>query len=472
MMYQAGITTLRKIIVRAAFIGLFVSSLPAVAQAPSSAQEAPPRMPAAVQHAPSVMPDRIVLTWTGDTTTTQAVTWRTSTEVSLAYCEVAEAEAGPQFPQRARRVNAVTRVFRCDLSKCHMHRVEMTDLKPATRYVYRVGDGENWSEWFQFRTASAAPERFSFIYLGDGQNDLHSMWSRVVRQAYSDAPRAAFTLHAGDLVTSAESDALWGEWFAAGAWINATVPVIATPGNHDYASTKNQDGTSRRWLSRHWAVQFAFPANGPEGLAESVYYIDYQNCRIISLNSNEKQEEQVGWMDKVLSENKKTWTVITFHHPIFSTAKGRDSTPLRELWKPVFDRHGVDLVLTGHDHTYGRSGLVAPETNVTTGSGERSISGGTVYVVSVSGPKMYDLSPASRAEVRRSAEDTQLYQIVSIDGPVLRYEARTATGDLYDAFTLKKRAGQLNEMIEQVPNVPERRRPAETAKQRRRNGAG
>ncbi|MGQ9650088.1 MAG: fibronectin type III domain-containing protein [Phycisphaerae bacterium] len=458
-------TIAHSIVALAVFICLFVSSLLAVAQPPDSAPEGPPRMPAAVQHQPSVMPDRIVLTWTGDTTTTQTVTWRTSTDVSLAYCEIAEAAAGPQFPQRARRVNALTRPFRSDLSKCHMHRVELTGLKPATKYVYRVGDGENWSEWFQFRTASPTPEPFSFIYFGDSQNDLHSMWSRVVRQAYSDASRAAFTLHAGDLVTSAESDALWGEWFAAGAWINATIPVIATPGNHDYASAKNADGTSRRWLSRHWAAQFAYPANGPDDLADSVYYINYQNCRIISLNSNEKQEEQVGWMNKVLSENKKTWTVITFHHPIFSMAKGRDSTPLRELWKPVFDLHGVDLVLTGHDHTYGRSGLVAPETQVPSGTNGRSASGGTVYVVSVSGPKMYDLGTNPRTEVRRSAEDTQLYQIISIDGPVLRYEARTATGDLYDAFTLKKRAGQLNEMIEQAPDVPERHRPAKTSKQ-------
>lgn len=463
-MDQTGTTIARRIIVLTAFICLFVSSLPAVAQAPDSSREGPPRMPAAVQHEPSVMPDRIVLTWTGDTTTTQTVTWRTSTDVSLAYCEIAEAEAGPQFPQRARRVNADTRAFRSDLSKCHMHCVELKDLKPGTKYVYRVGDGENWSEWFQFRTASAAPEPFAFLYFGDGQTNLRSMWSRVVRQAYSDAPRAAFTVHAGDLVTTAEDDALWGEWFAAGGWINATVPVIATPGNHDYASAKNADGTSRRWLSRHWAAQFTFPANGPEALANSAYYIDYQNCRMVSLNSNEKQEEQVDWMDKVFSENKKTWTVITFHHPIFSMAKGRDSTPLRELWRPVFDRHGVDLVLTGHDHTYGRSGLVAPETKVPTGTNARSTSGGTVYVVSMSGPKMYDLGPTPRTKVRRSAEDTQLYQIISIDGPVLRYEARTATGDLYDAFTLKKRTGELNEMIEQVPNVPERRRPAKTSK--------
>ena len=41
--------------------------------------------------------------------------------------------------------------------------------------------------------------------------------------------------------------------------------------------------------------------------------------------------------------------------------------------------------------------------------------------------------------MQRSAEDTQLYQIITIDGDRLRYEARTAVGDLYDAFELQKR---------------------------------
>jgi hypothetical protein len=59
----------------------------------------------------------------------------------------------------------------------------------------------------------------------------------------------------------------------------------------------------------------------------------------------------------------------------------------------------------------------------------------------------------------RSAEDTQLYQIVNVDLDEIRYEARTATGRIYDAFVLKKRAGQANELIETLP--PERRRPAE-----------
>jgi hypothetical protein len=64
----------------------------------------------------------------------------------------------------------------------------------------------------------------------------------------------------------------------------------------------------------------------------------------------------------------------------------------------------------------------------------------------------------------RVAEDTQLYQIIHIDGGRLRYEARTAVGEIYDAFTLRKRPGQINELIDQTPTTPPRRRqPVEAA---------
>ena len=64
--------------------------------------------------------------------------------------------------------------------------------------------------------------------------------------------------------------------------------------------------------------------------------------------------------------------------------------------------------------------------------------------------------------MRRTAEDTQLYQIISVDGDRLRYQARTATGALYDAFDLvkPKRGAGPNRLIERTPrDVPENRRP-------------
>jgi 3',5'-cyclic AMP phosphodiesterase CpdA len=173
--------------------------------------------------------------------------------------------------------------------------------------------------------------------------------------------------------------------------------------------------------------------------------------------------EQAVWLDKVLAENKLPWVVCSFHHPIFSTAKDRDNAALRAAWKPVFDKYRVDLVLQGHDHSYGRTGLetpvVVPETvgNVPTGVTNVDTETGTIYVVSVSGPKMYNLH--SNQVMKRVAEDTQLYQIIEIAGDRLRYEARTATGELYDAFSLTKVTGKVNVLEEQMPLMPERRRP-------------
>jgi hypothetical protein len=61
--------------------------------------------------------------------------------------------------------------------------------------------------------------------------------------------------------------------------------------------------------------------------------------------------------------------------------------------------------------------------------------------------------------MHRAAEDTQLYQIVSVDGDSLVYQARTATGKLYDSFSLRKRAGEVNELTDLIPALPENRRP-------------
>jgi 3',5'-cyclic AMP phosphodiesterase CpdA len=417
-------------------------------------------------YAPGVLPDRIVLSWAEDPKTTQSVTWRTSTDVRQGIAEIAKAERGPYFIEKAKQFKATSQSLKTDINTAHFHSVTFRALKPGTRYAYRVGDGTNWSEWFHFSTANAEPRPFSFVYFGDAQNNIRSMWSRVIREAHRDAPKAAFMLHAGDLINVAEADAEWGEWFGAGAWLNAMVPSVPVPGNHEQARAES----GGRRLSHHWRPSFTLPENGPAGLEESCYTFVYSNLRVVGLNSNERQDEQAVWLDRVLSENESQWVACTFHHPIYSTRKDRDNTALRKLWKPIFDRHRVDLVLAGHDHTYGRTAFevpgvdddpneLPPETvaNVPTGVQRADPINGTVYVVSVSGPKMYNNS--RKPFMKRLAEDTQLYQIIHIDGDSLRFEARTAVGELYDAFGLKKVPGERNQFVEVEINMVENLRP-------------
>jgi hypothetical protein len=133
---------------------------------------------------------------------------------------------------------------------------------------------------------------------------------------------------------------------------------------------------------------------------------------------------------------------------------------LRNAWQPLFDEFRVDLVLQGHDHTYARTGLLTHQ-NAPSGVTARNPAAGTVYVVSVSGPKMYPLD--SRDIMRREAEDTQLYQIIHVDADRIRYEARTATGRLYDAFSLTKRGRMPNALVDHIPETPERIRDASLA---------
>jgi 3',5'-cyclic AMP phosphodiesterase CpdA len=410
-------------------------------------------------HRPLAVPDRIVLTWTDDPATSQAVTWRTAVHLdsidhAVAELTLATVHGGYGTIQGMRDsavvLPATSEVLETDLGAASYHSVEFKGLLPETLYAYRVGDGINWSEWFQFRTASRQRKPFKFIYFGDAQNELKSQWSRVVRQAYTHASDARFFIHAGDLINTYNRDADWGEWFYAAGWINGMLPSIVAAGNHEYGA----DELGARNLSAHWRSQFTLPEHGPQGLEESVYYTDYQGVRIVVLNSNEALEAQAAWLDGVLSDNPQAWTVLTFHHPVFSSAQGRDNEALRALWQPIIDQHEVDLVLQGHDHTYARS------RNVRDGMSVRDDRSGTVYVVSVSGPKMYESSV--HPLMRRVAEDTQLYQVVEIDGGELVYRAYMATGELYDAFNLSKRENSTNTLQEKMPRGARERRRVKT----------
>ncbi len=403
---------------------------------------------AAVDSLPTEIPDRIALTWSGDPTTSASVTWRTHTAIDTAVGEIAIADASANFTTYATVVNATTEKWQQGEHAANFHSVTFKNLKPNTLYAYRVGSGNIWSAWYQFKTAQNKRAPFTFIYFGDAQNNLLALWSRVIRSAVLDAPKADFLLHAGDLINTANKDSDWQEWFEAGEWIHAQIPIVPTPGNHEYA---RQGENQPRVLSSLWRPHFTLPQNGPEGLEETVYYIDYQGARIISLNSNQDREAQTPWLENVLKNNPNRWTFITFHHPIYSASANRDNAAQREAWKPLFDKYQVDLVLQGHDHTYARG------SNIGNGVTIKDPKNGTVYVVSVSGPKQYKLR--DDRWMKRGAENSQLYQVISVNQDTLHYRAMTAVGELYDAFDLvKQKSKKPNKLIERIPSKkPERR---------------
>jgi len=408
---------------------------------------------------PSLHPDRIILNYGADPTTTASVTWRTNTVVKIAYAEIAKATAAPKFWRTAKRFSAKTTFLDGSRVKdagvvANYHSVTFEGLEPNTLYGYRVGDGNHWSEWIQFQTASETNDKFSFLYVGDAQNYILELWSRLIRQGFQKAPNARFIVHAGDLVSDAHSEVQWEEWFEAGSFIHGMIAGFPTPGNHEYEPLYEGQDDSLEVLSVQWRPQFTLPENGPEGidaLTETTYYMDFQGVRMISLNSSEYRKEQVVWLKKILANNPSDWTIVTFHHPLYSASEGRSNTEWRELLKPIFDEYHVDLVLQGHDHSYARGRVAPKEYNLTSGINKRDQTG-TMYVVSVSGGKMYRLNKEGwqqwGSEKDRDAENTQLVQVITVDHDTIHYQSYTATGDLYDAFDLIKNRKGPNTLVD------------------------
>lgn len=440
------------------------------------------------------IPDRILASWKGDPSNSFSVTWR-SKSGSDAVAEIALAEAGPKFVLNAKLFKGETSPLETNLGTVHMHAVTFKGLEPGSLYAYRVGSRRTtmlskedqssvepatadyaWSEWIHFRTAQKSQgkvvEPVRFVYVGDAQNDVRSHWSRLIRESFRDAPRMTFMLHAGDLVNRGNNDHEWGEWFHAGNWIFSSIPQLAIPGNHEYDRDRIAAGTGVEYrdipktLSRRWGQRFEFPENGPKGSTENIFYVDVQGVRVIGLDSNLEPNTQTEWLEKVLKNNPNRWTILTHHHPIYSSSKRRDNPELRNTWQLLYQKYNVDLVLQGHDHSYGRSGPIdlqlsrklVTEENVATGLRVADQSGGPVYVVSVSGPKMYDLKQYPEKAVksnphRRRAKEKQLYQVITIEQDRLVYQAKTATGELYDQFTINKDKSGKNLFHDQAPSV-------------------
>ena len=400
--------------------------------------------------APDEFPDHIILSATADPTQSIGVNWRTHANNTVGYLEIGIAGPGPEFrintkayPAKRTLINSAEASK--DGFKSSFFEVQLNGLKPNTLYAYRVGNDNFKSEWHQFSTASNQSTPLSFLYVGDAQNYILELWSRVIRNAYKKAPNADFFIHAGDLIDTAHDESEWNEWFAAGGFIHSEIPAIAVPGNHEYRGLNANRPRDKPELSIQWDAQFGFPKNGPQELHKTCYYIDYPNLRVIALNSNRAIKLQAQWLKKVLEENNKKWTVVTFHHPIFSASTGRDNPELRKYWKPLFDQYNVDLALQGHDHSYAR-GAIFENPIVVNRSDQNKELMGPVYVVSVSGGKMYSVNESGwdkfGAVQEKNGERKQLFQHISIDGDQLIYRSFTATGELFDRFELLKQNGK------------------------------
>ena len=404
------------------------------------------------RYAPAAHPDRIIATPAADPARGFQVSWRTGAGIRAPLLEIVVAGDSPDTGA-PRPIPATTRVQRTENGVAHRHQVQVNGLEPDTSYAFRVqGAGGWWSPWRQLRTAGGPEDALELLYFGDTQNKNASLTTRVVLQALRQAPRARLALFTGDQVSGGdgEDDNEWGEWFDAIAPLASTMLVAPVAGNHEYAKQFEDTPRERRVLGGHWPYAHALPGNGAPGAQATTYWFDMHDVRFVMLDGTSAldlgtAQAQAAWLDGLLRDSPRAWSVVAIHQPMFSPRRGRDNALLQRHILPVLERHRVDLVLQGHDHVYGRRPGLVPGRDT------------PQYVVSVAGAKQYRLSERARAQMAPVAEDTQLFQLLRVADGELRYEARTATGRMYDAFSLVGDRASGRRIVEHVEGrIPQR----------------
>jgi 3',5'-cyclic AMP phosphodiesterase CpdA len=79
------------------------------------------------------------------------------------------------------------------------------------------------------------------------------------------------------------------------------------------------------------------------------------NVRFFALDSNYMDPDQLTWLTEQLQNSNDEWKVAFFHHPLYSSARAHGSSlELRGILEPVFEKYGVQVVFSGHDHVYER----------------------------------------------------------------------------------------------------------------------
>lgn len=139
---------------------------------------------------------------------------------------------------------------------------------------------------------------------------------------------------------------------------NITRPVV---GNHEYLTSNGTGCTIENEGAAGYFKYFGAAAGDPSG---GYYSYDIGEWHLIALNSNcgdaggcDIGSPQYQWLEADLATHPNLCTLAYWHIPLFSSG-GRDNDNTRPFWQLLY-RHGVELVLSGHDHIYER---FAPQT--------------------------------------------------------------------------------------------------------------
>lgn len=299
----------------------------------------------------SVDRNRAIVMWTFPTPGSGVVQYSTD----KSYSRSATAQSKPFPPSQTGQTAAYTQ-----------YEAELTGLAPNTTYFYRATvDGRNQTPTDELSFRTAGPGPFSFLVFGDTGQATTDQLNVATRMSFefpiSGAGGPALVLHTGDIAYySGTFDQFENNYFGYYFNMMRRVPFFPAPGNHEYVTPG-----ALPFLAVH-----SMPAGRAPAADRGRYYsFDWGNVHFICLDSNDpllKADTGTGkmfeWLEDDLQRTTQFWRVAYWHHPPYASGPN-SSDPgqafiydiLRNKMLLILERHGVQLVFNGHEHSYQRS---------------------------------------------------------------------------------------------------------------------
>ena len=128
--------------------------------------------------------------------------------------------------------------------------------------------------------------------------------------------------------------------------------LLAILGNHDVVKGQGDAQLAALGMPGRW------------------WSVERSGVLIVGLDSNRPDDpDQLAWLERTLRDTGAAWKIVALHHPPYSAGYQGSNTVARDAFTPLFERYGVQLVLSGHDHDYQRSRPIGATTYVVAGAG-------------------------------------------------------------------------------------------------------
>lgn len=423
------------------------------------------------------------------TPTPESVTIRWRTDESVRYTSVVRFGKSPDALTQAIEAKELTRHF----PGVREWQARIDKLEPDTKYYYCLEAdratlcGADEQHWFRTAPAVGKPRKLRFWLFGDsGSNRPRS--DELMKVLVADGPMDPIKVRNGfrkfnkgqpldGIILLGDNAYPLGtdEHFQA-AFFNVyadelrSTPLWPCTGNHDiddayrYLFTVNSDGKAGGVASRNPFYYSADIAN----LHLVVMDPWKQWLQETTDESHLPWKKQLEWLNKDLAATKQEWIFLVQHFPVYCQGDYDSDTngplkALRERLVPLCDKYGVDLCLSGHDHTYQRSYLLRGHVGesktfdltkhlAVPGDGRKEAfrkqakpDKGTLYLVCGTGGgsrtkgKLTHPAMVPQGEKRGLAVPGSL--VLEIEGTTLRGWQVDVKGEVLDQFTMEHHGG-------------------------------